>query len=366
MYEIHINTILGIRANDQRREILKNKIEKPIISFCIPTYNRASCVEQCVKWILEYPGNNIEVIVSDNASSDNTQESLSRILDPRMKYFRNDKNEGFAYNINRVLNEASGEFCFLISDEDEVTQSGICKLMDIIKNDTNTSIIYGSIIEEDDTYNIKYKPMTYLMGDEALEAVAFRHQYIGGIVIKGEVYREIALNNIKWYKKDCFFPHEYLTFLASKYGNIKMIEEPIIVRHDYANVSYTGTGNTSIFHTPEGVFATFEDRIKIIDEQLDKANQVRDRLFLRNFRLSIYTASIFLYHTTKQSDTAKIHGNEAKKLNINIIIRDFYKKSKNLYRENDIYVSDNFNKEVKKIMTVLRVKCIFKDLCSNA
>lgn len=192
--------------------------------------------------------------------------------------------------------------------------------------------------------------------------MAFNHQYLGGIVIKREIYSRIAKENIEWYRKDRFFPHEYLTFMASQYGDIKMVEEPIIVRHDYSNVSYTGSGNTTIFHTPEGVFATFEDRVKIIDEQLDKDNEVRDRLFLRNFRLSIYTASIFLYHTTKQSHTARVHGNEPKKLNINIIIKDFYNKSKSLYRENDIYASDNFNKEVKKIVMVLRVKCIFKDL----
>lgn len=59
------------------------------LSICIPTYNRAEVVYKTVRNILNYNGNNIEIVVSNNCSSDNTEELLLEIKDKRVKYFKN-------------------------------------------------------------------------------------------------------------------------------------------------------------------------------------------------------------------------------------------------------------------------------------
>ena len=92
---------------------------KPKISFCIPTYNRAERVYECVSHILSYKGNDIEVVVSNNASEDNTLELLGTISDSRLRVISNGENIA-ALNWPLALSRASGEWAALVSDEDVV------------------------------------------------------------------------------------------------------------------------------------------------------------------------------------------------------------------------------------------------------
>ena len=92
-------------------------MDKPLLSICIPTYNRADIVYECVQDCLKIPHDWIEVVVTDNCSTDDTGERLSRIKDSRLKYFRNEKNIGYV-NLSKCMTNGSGEYSLLLCDED--------------------------------------------------------------------------------------------------------------------------------------------------------------------------------------------------------------------------------------------------------
>lgn len=93
------------------------------ISVAIPAYNQAHYVGQAVESILvqDYP--NIEVIVSDNASTDDTPEVMNKYLsDPRVRYFRNSTNLGMVGNFKKALYEHStGELALHLDGDDYLT-----------------------------------------------------------------------------------------------------------------------------------------------------------------------------------------------------------------------------------------------------
>ena len=93
--------------------------KKPTISFCIPTFNRADRVFSCVNHILKCPSEDIEVVVSNNASTDNTLELLQTINDSRLKVLSNEKNID-VLNWPLAVSRASGQWAALMSDEDWV------------------------------------------------------------------------------------------------------------------------------------------------------------------------------------------------------------------------------------------------------
>lgn len=93
--------------------------ERPVLSFCVPTWNRAQIVYNCIKHILSYEGDDIQVVVSNNASTDNTLELLNSIHDSRLKIYSNDKNINIL-NWPFVVSHADGEWAALMSDEDIV------------------------------------------------------------------------------------------------------------------------------------------------------------------------------------------------------------------------------------------------------
>src|SRR3989344_5402735 len=111
--------------------------EKPLLSICIPTYNRAEKLEQCLHHIaiqLNDEGLNtaIEVVVSDNASQDNTAQIVKKFQESfgNIRYFKNEKNLGIDKNIINSVVKAQGKYCWHIGDDDFIVPGSLKFLVD--------------------------------------------------------------------------------------------------------------------------------------------------------------------------------------------------------------------------------------------
>jgi glycosyltransferase involved in cell wall biosynthesis len=95
-----------------------------LVSVIITTYNRVDLLERALKSAKEQVYQNIEIIISDNASTDSTEEKSLEWAkeDSRIKYFRNSENIGAANNHRRaLLDYAKGDWALFISDDDYLT-----------------------------------------------------------------------------------------------------------------------------------------------------------------------------------------------------------------------------------------------------
>jgi glycosyltransferase involved in cell wall biosynthesis len=92
----------------------------PKISVLIPTYNRADYLEEAIESVLEQDYGNFELIVSDNGSTDGTEERVKKYLtDSRARYFRNERNLGSGANYRKLLYEhAAGHLGHFLTDDD--------------------------------------------------------------------------------------------------------------------------------------------------------------------------------------------------------------------------------------------------------
>jgi len=91
---------------------------KPIVSVVIPTYNVQAYIEQALRSALEQTVQNIEVIVVDDASTDNTVQIIKTIKDPRVHLTINKKNSGPSYSRNVAIQNAKGEWIALLDGDD--------------------------------------------------------------------------------------------------------------------------------------------------------------------------------------------------------------------------------------------------------
>ena len=94
-----------------------------LISVLIPTYNRAEMLKKCIESVQRQTYNNIEIVVSDNASTDKTETSVKKLQreDSKIRYYKNPKNIGMTDNIKKlVFNYANGEYAIILSDDDEL------------------------------------------------------------------------------------------------------------------------------------------------------------------------------------------------------------------------------------------------------
>ena len=92
----------------------------PLVTIAIPTFNRASWLKTCVISALSQTYPNFEVLVSNNASSDETVQVLSRFRDPRLRILTQRENIGLLPNWNSCVANAKGEYLLLVSDDDRL------------------------------------------------------------------------------------------------------------------------------------------------------------------------------------------------------------------------------------------------------
>ncbi|MCB1122189.1 MAG: glycosyltransferase family 2 protein [Verrucomicrobiae bacterium] len=92
----------------------------PTLSIGLPIYNGEDYMRESIDSILNQTFTDFELIISDNASTDATQEICEAYVkqDPRVRYYRNDENMGVTWNFNRVFDLATGEYYKWIGHDD--------------------------------------------------------------------------------------------------------------------------------------------------------------------------------------------------------------------------------------------------------
>lgn len=123
-------------------------MEKPLLSVCIPTYNRASSLKRCLDIIYgqlveESCRGIVDVVISDNASTDET-ESLVRkyaVMHGNLSYYKNEANLGFDRNLDNVLTRAQGKFRWVMSDDDYIIDGAVKIVLEVIKKYHDVSFV---------------------------------------------------------------------------------------------------------------------------------------------------------------------------------------------------------------------------------
>jgi glycosyltransferase involved in cell wall biosynthesis len=89
----------------------------PLFTIAIPTYNRAAFLRKSLACALSQTSEEVEVLVSDNASTDDTP-TVVREAGDRVRYVRNDRNIGAAANFLQLVELAHGQFFSFLQDDD--------------------------------------------------------------------------------------------------------------------------------------------------------------------------------------------------------------------------------------------------------
>lgn len=90
----------------------------PVFTIAIPTYNRVSYLQQAVAAATAQTYQDIEILISDNGSSDGTKEWCRNLDDNRIRYVRSATNRGPSWNFANCLEQASGKYFSWLQDDD--------------------------------------------------------------------------------------------------------------------------------------------------------------------------------------------------------------------------------------------------------
>ncbi len=91
----------------------------PAVSVIIPTYNRGKLLCKAIKSVLQQTFSDFELIVVDDASTDQTRATIEQFQDSRIRYFRHERNAGVCKTRNTGLAAAQGDYVAFLDSDDE-------------------------------------------------------------------------------------------------------------------------------------------------------------------------------------------------------------------------------------------------------
>ena len=116
----------------------------PRVSIVIPTYNRVALLRETLDSALAQTYRDLEIIVVDNASEDDTPAFMARYTerDARVQYVRKPVNKGMVDSYNMGYRLAQGEFVHLLDSDDTITPDATAAQVDLMDRRADVDLIY--------------------------------------------------------------------------------------------------------------------------------------------------------------------------------------------------------------------------------
>ena len=281
-------------------------MSRPVLSVCIPTYNRGEELSASVReWLAAVDSDELEIVVSDNASTDGTEAALSAFSDPRLVYCRNERNIGAFENQLRAFSEAHGTWLMQLTDKDEIVPSALPAALAALRGLSaacgSFRLVRGADAALDGSVKTYSGVAAYVRFGLAYahpSGCFFRAEVLSGGAALGELR---ALDEVtRPYSTD------YLTSLCLRSGAYARIDVPF-VRH---RLPPYGAGRKSVsyvsrkdyYFTPEFVVREFAEYLSFLRKSVCLSTLDRFRTIAGLVRRALFPRMTGIYRWMLEND----------------------------------------------------------------
>ncbi|MGN1299292.1 MAG: glycosyltransferase family 2 protein [Candidatus Scatovivens sp.] len=204
------------------------------IDILMATYNGEKYIKKQIDSIISQTYSNFNLIISDDASSDNTLNILKEYedKDKRIKIFRQDKNLGVVSNFEFLLSKVKSEF-FMFADQDDIWKENKIKLSINKLKEEDADLVYTDLKVVDENLNEISNSYWKLKG---FQNKVYKYNNFESLYLNNYITGCTIVCKSKWIKEILPFPkssefiiHDYwLALIVSMNGKISYLKEPTI------------------------------------------------------------------------------------------------------------------------------------------
>jgi len=127
-------------------------MNQPLVSICIPTFNRPDLLSRALRSALAQTYGNLEIVVTDNSDGPVTRQLVESLNDPRIRYYKNPENIGSVANVIHVVSLARGKYIHLLMDDDLLTPNAVQLMVGPFESHPSVGVVMApmAIIDEED------------------------------------------------------------------------------------------------------------------------------------------------------------------------------------------------------------------------
>ena len=171
------------------------------ISICIPQFNRIQYLIKSLDIIAKQTYSDIEVVISDDASTDQTENYISakqKVYRYPIIYSRNFQNKGYDFNYRKALELATGSYCLVLGNDDSLYScDSVESIVKFLRHHEYPDIGFCNYIEENNPHEIIQRAQTSTglgSGPEIALKYYSCFSFVAGIIYKKDVFDKFNTN----------------------------------------------------------------------------------------------------------------------------------------------------------------------------
>lgn len=237
------------------------------LTIAIPTYNGEKHLKDTLESILcqinDNLRNRVDILVSDNASNDNSSvivSEYSRMYPGTIKYSKNEKNIGAENNFDIAVKSSSGEYVWLLSDDDKLVKGSIDKIIEVLDANNDLSALFVNWLLCNDNLSNISEPHLKIEDDiffedsnEYLKVLKYLPMLVSSNIFKRKLWESVDTE--KYYNSGWI---HYITLLHVISGRKSCCIARPCVLYRMNNDRWDKSGNVSLLNTVK--------MIKLMDE----------------------------------------------------------------------------------------------------
>lgn len=116
-------------------------LSTPKVSVCIPSYNGQNYIGEAIESVLSQTYADFELVITDDCSTDRSQDIIDGYKDDRIRFLQNTRNLGAEANSNKAISEAKGKYIKLLEHDDYLYPSCLEKQVEILEALENRNVV---------------------------------------------------------------------------------------------------------------------------------------------------------------------------------------------------------------------------------
>lgn len=211
---------------------MNQSLGQPLVSVIIPTYKRASIIPRTIQSVLDQTYKNLEILIVDDASPDNTEDVVQSLGDSRIRYIRHSTNQGASIARNTGVEAAIGDYvAFLDSDDLWLTDKIELQLPSLQNHPHPEQVVGYTQITNVRTDQVFVMPLRAKQENESVADYLFAN---GGLMQTGTLMMPRALLADTPFRPG-IVPHEdpdLCIRLEAKGAFFEFIDQPLTIWHN--------------------------------------------------------------------------------------------------------------------------------------
>lgn len=256
-------------------------MSEPLVSVCINTYNKEKFICDCIDSVLAQSYGNIEVIIVDDGSKDNTVSLINeKFNDSRIKVFARTQNMGISYSCNEAIKHSLGEYIFHVDSDDVLDSQIIKKQVDILEKNPQYGACFCLLEVIGENGEKLGKEYDYIRdtfsfwGTSQEDYIRYFFDSMNCLSHSGVTMRRSVLEKVGGHNGAYYYLHDF--DLWTRF----ILECPVyVIKENLCSYRRTDDGNNSKI-SQKGMLSHNIEEAKIIYNMI---NNCPDEMFLRAF-----------------------------------------------------------------------------------